>query len=83
MEITLSSQDLEPLPLRKEVIKKPHGILNSVFKSNLNNTYAFKNNSRLSATKTRLKSSRFLDTTPTVDALFKFVIFSTVLLMVV
>lgn len=83
MKIVLSSQDLEPLPSGKLVLTQPHGILNSKFKRTVNEANTSKIKKGLFTTKTKLKTSRFLDTTPTIDGLFKLVFFTVVLLSVI
>lgn len=83
MEILLTSQEIEPSPKRITTHKCTSGILNSGFKNTVNTAYTFKNKSEIFTTKTKLKTRRFLDSKPTIDALLKLVIFSVTLLSII
>lgn len=83
MELVLTTQDLEPLPSSKKRITKRtnYGILNTSYKCMARENYKRTNDNHLFSVRARVKSERFRITTPSPDALIKFVLFTALILL--
>ncbi|HZW63683.1 MAG TPA: hypothetical protein VFF15_08590 [Flavobacteriaceae bacterium] len=81
MEFVLPSKEYAPVLSKDKNATMSRGILNSSYKNAASK--CVHEQAVVFTAKSRAKLSRFLDATPTVDALVKIIIFTTVLLWVV
>jgi len=83
MELLITSQDLEPLPIQKvELVNKPLGFLNSKYKQLVKRNFNKKNSRSVFGIKQQLKSKQF-NTPCSVETILKVSLFFVVFLIAI